>query len=166
MMAWDTPFSRFVGVVMVLNPIRIHIRFPPTPFLLAHWASALDFGNPAGQGYRDIWILLVLLTQITEITQITDLTKKSKGRVKVQTMPDMPNTMKYKRRRALRAFRFSPLKTPIVARTFHFPTKKNHFQLSFRQLQKSSCEHILLWILQDEREPTHNFNPTFDPKRY
>ena len=79
-------------------------------------------------------------------------------------MPDMPDTMKYKRRRALRAFRFSPLKTPIVARTFHFPTKKNHFQLSFRQLQQSSCEHILLWILQDEREPTHNFNPTFDPK--
>ena len=34
MMAWDTPFSRFVGVVMVLNPIRIHIRSPLHPFFL------------------------------------------------------------------------------------------------------------------------------------
>ena len=167
MMAWDTPFSRFVGVVMVLNPIRIHIRFPPTPFLLAHWASALDFGNPAGQGYRDIWILLVLLTQITEITQITDLTKKSKGRVKVQTMPDIPNTMKYKRRRALyRSIQTYSLKTPIVARSFHYPKKKNHFQTSLRQVQQSPCEHILPWIIHDERESTHNFNPTFNSKRY
>ena len=143
--------------------------YPIPPYTLSSCSLGLSLGLWKPSWARLSWhlVLLVLLTQISEITQIPDLTKKSKGRVKVQTMPGKPNTMKYKRRRALyRSIQTYSLITPIVARFFHYPTKKNHFQTSYRQLQQSSCEHIPLWILHDERESTHNFNPTFNPKRY